>query len=82
MTLGQARGNQGMHDQIFAIKWVKTNIGAFGGNPNNITLMGESAGAASVHSHSLSDHNHLFQKMILQAGTPYVSPNRKFKPRR
>ena len=34
---------------------------------SNITLMGESAGAASVHCHSLSDHNNLFQKMILQA---------------
>ena len=40
--------NCGLSDQIMAIKWVHENISLFGGNPNNVTIMGESAGAASV----------------------------------
>lgn len=44
----------GLKDQLFAIKWVKANISAFGGDPDNITIFGESAGAASVHCHTLS----------------------------
>lgn len=44
----------GLKDQLFAIKWLKGNISAFGGDADNITLFGESAGAASVHCHMLS----------------------------
>ncbi len=40
--------NLGLHDQLFAIKWVYDNIEAFGGNKNNMTLMGQSAGAMSI----------------------------------
>ena len=47
-------GNAGMFDQLMAIQWVKDNIARFGGNPENITLMGESVGAASVSLHLLS----------------------------
>lgn len=46
-----ACGNQGLFDQATAIRWVKENIAAFGGNPNRITLMGQSAGAMSVDIH-------------------------------
>lgn len=44
-------GNFGLFDQYAAIKWVKENIAAFGGNPNNIVLSGQSAGAMSVDIH-------------------------------
>ena len=49
-----APGNAGMFDQLMAIQWVRNNIAQFGGNPENITLMGQEAGAVSVGLHLLS----------------------------
>jgi len=67
-----ASGNQGLKDQLVALRWVKKNIANFGGDPNRITIAGESAGAVSVHAHVLSplgkDEN-LFHSAISFSGT-------------
>lgn len=55
--IDECPGNMGLKDQLFALKWVKANISAFGGDANNITIFGESAGSASVHYHTLSSQS-------------------------
>ena len=62
-------GNYGLYDQITAMKWVKDNIVAFGGDPENISVMGQSAGAMSVQQHCLSPMTEgLFHKAIMSSG--------------
>ena len=62
-------GGYGLEDQRAALRWVKRNIARFGGDPNNITLAGESAGAASVCMHILAPNatRGLFHKAIVQS---------------
>lgn len=47
-------GNQGLKDQSQAIRWINENIANFNGDPNRITIFGQSAGGASVHYHMMS----------------------------
>jgi hypothetical protein len=47
-------GNAGLKDQVMALRWVQQNIAQFGGDPDNVTIFGASAGAASVQYHMLS----------------------------
>ena len=61
-------GNEGLIDQRNAIKWVKDNISSFGGNPNNITIFGESAGSWSCNLQIAAGDDNLFQKAICQSG--------------
>ena len=61
-------GNEGLIDQRNAIKWVKENISSFGGDPNNITIFGESAGSWSCNLQIAAGDNNLFQKAICQSG--------------
>ncbi|XP_041969252.1 acetylcholinesterase-like [Aricia agestis] len=69
LDIPEVPGNQGLKDQVLALRWIKDNIEAFGGDSNQITAMGESAGAASVELHILSPQEKLFNKAIVQSGS-------------
>ena len=66
--------NLGLMDQIMGLKWVHENIEAFGGDPDNVTIWGESAGAASVTLLPLVKGSHqYFRRVIAQSGTPAIT---------
>ena len=63
--------NLGLMDQMAALKWVHENIEAFGGDPGNVTIFGQSAGGGSVSLLPLAKGSHeYFQKVIAQSGSP------------
>jgi len=65
----ELKANYAYMDQIAALEWVQQNIAAFGGDPQNVTIFGESAGGVSVHTHLTSPLSRgLFQKAISQSG--------------
>ncbi|CAG2111134.1 unnamed protein product, partial [Medioppia subpectinata] len=64
-----APGNAGFYDQLLALKWVRDNIHSFGGERDQITIFGHSAGSWSVSAHLLSPLSRgLFQRAIMQSG--------------
>ena len=72
----QSSGNYAVLDQIQALKWVQDNIAAFGGDPNQVTIFGESSGGCSVQALMVSPlAKGLFHRAIAQSGT-LMSPMR------
>ena len=72
------QGNYGFMDQRLAMQWTRDNIANFGGNPNDVTIAGESAGAMSVLCHLVSPFSNvgqrLFHKAVMESnplGAPY-----------
>ncbi|XP_072034357.1 cholinesterase-like [Amphiura filiformis] len=69
-------GNYGMMDQVEALKWIQTNIHAFGGNREKVTIFGQSAGAVSVNYLILSKQSRgLFNQAIMQSGAAVAPRN-------
>ncbi|XP_015930698.2 acetylcholinesterase-1-like [Parasteatoda tepidariorum] len=65
----EAVGNFGLHDQVTALRWIKENVKSFGGDPNHLVLMGNSAGAMAVCGHLVSPlTRHIIKRGILQSG--------------
>lgn len=63
-------GNMGLKDQLAALKWTNENIHHFGGDKDQITIIGESAGGASIHYHLLSPQSKgLFNRAIVACGS-------------
>eukprot|EP00937_MAST-01D_sp_MAST-1D-sp2_P001079 g1079.t1 len=66
---GNSTCNMGIQDQRQALRWVRDNVGAFGGDPSRVTIQGESAGAGSVSIHLTSPASHaLFSAAVLESG--------------
>jgi para-nitrobenzyl esterase len=70
-------GNWSLHDQIAALRWVQENVAAFGGDPGNVTLVGESAGAMSIGTLlAVPEASGLFHRAVLQSGPPATASRR------
>ncbi|CAH0586805.1 unnamed protein product [Chrysodeixis includens] len=76
-------GNAGLKDQSAAMRWVRDNITNFGGDPDNVTIFGESAGGASTCFHVISPMSKgLFKKAIAMSGVPLCDWSVPFAPRK
>ena len=72
--LGEGTDNLGLRDQVAALEWVQRNIAAFGGDPSNVTIFGQSGGGVSIMNLlAMPSARGLFVRAIAQSGSPIVS---------
>ncbi|KAJ2950807.1 hypothetical protein O0L34_g9073 [Tuta absoluta] len=64
-------GNAGLKDQVIALRWVQDHIESFGGDPQQVTVFGNSAGGMSIGLHIISENEKLFNNAIIQSGSAY-----------
>lgn len=70
-SIADAPGNMGLYDQVEALRWVRGNAEFFGGDPEAVTLAGQSAGAISIAYHMMSSMSKgLFHRAIMLSGSP------------
>lgn len=72
-TEGLIPSNNGLHDQDLALSWIHDNISGFGGDPENITVVGQSAGGESISVKTIRDP--IFKRAIAFSGTPVTMPS-------
>ncbi|CAD0090119.1 unnamed protein product [Aureobasidium vineae] len=74
---GLMPSNNGLHDQITGIDWIRRNIDGFGGDRDNITAIGQSAGGESLSLHNMSGRRKiLYKRSIMFSGTPLTMPDK------
>ncbi|KAH9368379.1 hypothetical protein HPB48_012691 [Haemaphysalis longicornis] len=82
MGVEDAPGNMGLYDQLLALRWVRDNANAFGGDADKVTIMGESAGSISVGIHLISPKSEgLFRRAVMQSGSAFSNQLKMDKAR-